>query len=161
VDIRDEHALAEALASIARRFGRIDGVVNAVGADAVVVGNSGEALSVHLSGAVRVAKAAGPILLQQGFGPLVNLTSIGGEVALGSHVEAAASAGAVAMLTRTLACEWSGHGIRVNVIAAGPIEATSSAVRRMPLGRAVSVRDVAETAAFLLSADAGYVTGSV
>jgi NAD(P)-dependent dehydrogenase (short-subunit alcohol dehydrogenase family) len=161
VDISDEHALAEAIANVARRFGRIDGVANVVGADAVIAGNSGEALAVHLTGAVRVAKAAGPILQQQGFGTLVNLTSIGGDVALGDHVEAAASAGAVAMLTRTLACEWSGHGIRVNAIAAGPIEATSNAVRRMPLGPAVSAQDIAETAAFLLGTDAGYVTGSV
>lgn len=161
VDISDEHALAEAIASIARRFGRIDSVVNAVGADAVITGNSGQALAVHLTGAVRVAKAAGPILRQQGFGTLLNLTSIGGEIAFCDNVETAASAGAVAMLTRTLACEWGGNGIRVNAIAAGPIEATSNAVRRMPLGRAVSAQDLAETAAFLLGPDAGYVTGSV
>jgi NAD(P)-dependent dehydrogenase (short-subunit alcohol dehydrogenase family) len=66
------------------------------------------------------------------------------------------------MLTRTLACEWSGHGIRVNAIAAGPTEGTASrAIERTPLGRVVSAQDVAETAAFLLSPDAGYVTGSV
>jgi NAD(P)-dependent dehydrogenase (short-subunit alcohol dehydrogenase family) len=158
----DEHAMAEAIAGIARRFGRIDGVVNAVGADAVIAGNSGEALADHLTGAVRVAKAVGSTLQQQGFGSLLNLTSIGGDVALGDDVEAAASAGAVAMLTRTLACEWSGHGIRVNAIAAGPTEGTASrAIERTPLGRVVSAQDVAETAAFLLSPDAGYVTGSV
>lgn len=161
VDISDEHAMAESIGRIVRRFGRIDGVVNAVGADAVIAGSFGEALAVHLTGAVRVAKAVGPVLQRQGFGTLLNLTSIGGEIALCDSVETAASAGAVAMLTRTLACEWSGNGIRVNAIAAGPIDATSNAVRRMPLGRAVSAQDIAETAAFLLSDDAGYVTGSV
>ena len=160
VDISDEPAMAETLASIARRFGRVDGVANAVGADAVA--SVGGALAAHLTGAVRVAKAVGPVLQQQGFGTLLNLTSIGGEVAFGEDVEVASSAAAVAMLTRTLACEWSGHGIRVNAIAAGPIEGTaSSAIGRMPLGRAVSVQDIAETAAFLLSSDAAYVTGSV
>lgn len=164
VDISDEQAMAEAIASIARRFGRIDGVANAIGAEAVI--NSahvgGGALAEHLTGALRVAKAVGPILQQQGFGTLLNLTSIGGEVVFGDDVEVAASAAAVAMLTRTLACEWSGRGIRVNAIAAGPIEGTaSSAVGRMPLGCAVSAQDVAETAAFLLSPDAAYVTGSV
>lgn len=162
VDIADERALAEAIASISRRFGRIDGVLNAIGADAVIAGKSGDALAVHLTGAVRVAKAVGPILRQQGFGTLVNLTSIGGEVVLNDHVEAAASAGAVAMLTRTLACEWSGYGIRVNAIAAGPIGAAAShAVERMPLGLAVSAQDIAQAAAFLLGAGAGYATGSV
>jgi NAD(P)-dependent dehydrogenase (short-subunit alcohol dehydrogenase family) len=160
VDISDEPAMAEAIASIARRFGRVDGVVNAVGADAAAA--AGGALAVHLTGALRVAKAVGPVLQPQGFGTLLNLTSIGGDVAFGDDVEAASSAAAVAMLTRTLACEWSGHGIRVNAIAAAPIEGTaSSAIGRMPLGRAVSAQDIAETAAFLLSPDAAYVTGSV
>jgi NAD(P)-dependent dehydrogenase (short-subunit alcohol dehydrogenase family) len=170
VDISDEHAMAEAIAAIARRFGRVDGIVNAVGADAVIMSNgshdsacvAGGALAGHLTGALRVAKAAGPILQQQGFGSLLNLTSIGGEVALGGDVEAAASAAAVAMFTRTLACEWSGHGIRVNAIAAGPIEGMpSGAIGRIPLARAASAQDIAEAAAFLLGADAGYVTGSV
>src|SRR5207244_4064062 len=74
VDILDEHAMAEAIASIARRFGRIDGVVNAVGAEAVTAASG--VLAVHLTGALRVAKAVGPILQQQGFGTLLNLTSI-------------------------------------------------------------------------------------
>jgi NAD(P)-dependent dehydrogenase (short-subunit alcohol dehydrogenase family) len=160
VDILDEHAMAEAIASIARRFGRIDGVVNAVGAEAATAASG--VLAVHLTGALRVAQAVGPILQQQGFGTLLNLTSIGGEVAFGDDVEVAAGAAAVAMLTRTLACEWSGRGVRVNAIAAGPIEGTAlSAVGRIPLGRAISVQDIAETAAFLLSPDAAYVTGSV
>jgi len=164
VDLSDELAMGEAVAGIARRFGRVDGIVNAVGTEAVVVANRscGGALAEHLTGALRVAKAAAPVLQQQGFGSLVNLTSIGGEVALGGDVEAAASAAAVAMFTRTLACEWSGHGIRVNAIAAGPIEGTSSStIGRIPLGRAASARDIAETATFLLSPDAGYVAGSV
>ena len=170
VNISDEHAIAEAIASIARRFGRIDGIVNAVGAAAVTTAHlsvhsadtGGGALAVHLTGALRAAKAVGPILQRQGFGTLLNLTSIGGDIAFGEDVEVAASAAAVAMLTRTLACEWSGRGIRVNAIAAGPIEGTaSSAIGRMPLGRAISVQDIAETAAFLLSPDAAYVTGSV
>ncbi|MGY4290718.1 NAD(P)-dependent dehydrogenase (short-subunit alcohol dehydrogenase family) [Bradyrhizobium sp. LM2.7] len=157
VDISDEPAMGEAIASIGRRFGRVDGVMNAVGAEATTA--AGGALAVHLTGAVRVAKAVGPVLQQQGFGSLLNLTSVSGDVAFGDDVEVASSAAAVAMLTRTLAFEWSGHGIRVNAIAAGPIE--ESASNRMPLGRPVSVQDVAETAAFLLSPDAAYVTGSV
>jgi NAD(P)-dependent dehydrogenase (short-subunit alcohol dehydrogenase family) len=170
VDMSDEHAMAETFADLARRFGRIDGVVNAVGTDVVTAASrilksadiSAGALAGHLTGALRVAKAAGPVLQQQGFGTLLNLTSIGGDVVFNEDVEVAASAAGVAMLTRTLACEWSGHGIRVNAIAAGPIAGTSSsAVGRMPLGRAVSAQDIAETAGFLLSADAGYVTGSV
>jgi NAD(P)-dependent dehydrogenase (short-subunit alcohol dehydrogenase family) len=170
IDISDEHAMAAAVAGLARRFGRVDGVVNAVGTDAVISANrsgnaadvGGGALAAHLAGALRVAKAVGPVLQQQSFGTLLNLTSIGGDVAFGENVEVAVSAAAVAMLTRTLACEWSGRGIRVNAIAAGPVEGTTSrTIGRMPLGRAVSLQDIAEAAEFLLSPDAGYVTGTV
>jgi NAD(P)-dependent dehydrogenase (short-subunit alcohol dehydrogenase family) len=170
VDLSDEPAMAEAIAGIVRRFGRVDGVVNAVGTDGVIMANrtvspadvGRGALAGHLTGALRVAKAVGPILQQQGFGTLLNLTSIEGEVAFGKDVEVASSAAAVAMLTRTLACEWSGRGIRVNAIAAGPIEGTTSrAAHRMPLGCGASLQDIAEAAEFLLSPDAGYVTGSV
>ncbi|WP_375305128.1 SDR family oxidoreductase [Bradyrhizobium sp. A11] len=165
LDMSDERAIAEAAEWIARRFGRIDGAANAVGADRVIAAGptaGSSALTAHLTGAVRVAKAVGPVLRQQGFGALLNLTSVGGEVALGDDVEAASSAAAVAMLTRTLAGEWSGRGIRVNAIAAGPIEGTTSrAVNRTPLGRAVPLQDIAETAAFLLGPDASFVTGSI
>jgi len=164
VDISDEPAMAKAIDGIARRFGRVDGIVNAVGTDAVIMTSrrSTGALAEHLTGALRVAKAVGSVLQQQGFGTLLNLTSVGGDVAFGEDVEVAASAAAVAMFTRTLACEWSGHGIRVNAIAAGPIEGMPSrALGRIPLGRAASAQDIAETAAFLLSPDAGYVIGSV
>ena len=66
------------------------------------------------------------------------------------------------MFTRTLACEWGGQGVRVNAIAAGPFgDVASDALARIPLGRAASPQDVAEVADFLLSAEAGYVTGSV
>lgn len=170
VDMSDEPAMQAAIARTAHRFGRVDGVVNALGWDAVMMADPTDglasrgkgALDRHLTGALRVAKATAPVLRQQGFGTLLNLTSIGGDVALGGDVEAAASAAAVAMFTRTLASEWSGHGIRVNAIAAGPTEgALSSAIGRIPLGRPPSAQDIAEAAAFLLGGDASFVTGSV
>jgi NAD(P)-dependent dehydrogenase (short-subunit alcohol dehydrogenase family) len=116
----------------------------------------------HLVGALRVAKAVGPLLLRQGFGALVNLTSVDADVVFGADAGRAANAAAVAMFTRTLACEWGGHGVRVNAIGVGPFgDVPSEALARIPLGRAVSPQDVAEVADFLLSAEAGYVTGSV
>jgi NAD(P)-dependent dehydrogenase (short-subunit alcohol dehydrogenase family) len=93
---------------------------------------------------------------------LVNLTSIDADVVLGADAGRAANAAAIAMFTRTLACEWGGHGVRVNAIAAGLFgDVPSEALARIPLGRAASPQDVAEVADFLLSAEAGFVTGSV
>jgi NAD(P)-dependent dehydrogenase (short-subunit alcohol dehydrogenase family) len=159
-----------------QRIGRLDGVVNAIGADTLMAprrttggaeparsqGDDRPSFDAHLVGALRVAKAVGPTLLKQGFGVLVNLTSVDADVVLGADAGRAANAAAVAMFTRTLACEWAGHGVRVNAIAAGLFgDVPSEALARIPLGRAASPQDVAEVANFLLSVEAGYVTGSV
>jgi NAD(P)-dependent dehydrogenase (short-subunit alcohol dehydrogenase family) len=101
-------------------------------------------------------------LLRQGFGALVNLTSVDADVVLGTDARRAANAAAVAMFTRTLASEWGGHGVRVNAIAAGLFgDVPSGVLARVPLGRAATPQDIAEVADFLLSAEAGFVTGSV
>ena len=176
VDMLDEAGFRAGVEAIVQRIGRLDGVVNAIGAETLMaprrmMGGAEPARSqdddrssfdAHLVGALRVAKAVGPTLLRQGFGVLVNLTSIDADVVLGADAGRAAHAAAVAMFTRTLACEWGGQGVRVNAIAAGPFgDVPSEALARIPLGRAASPQDVAEVADFLLSAEAGYVTGSV
>jgi NAD(P)-dependent dehydrogenase (short-subunit alcohol dehydrogenase family) len=101
-------------------------------------------------------------MLGQGFGSLVNLTTVAGQVGGVGPVGGSAAAAAVGMLTRTMACEWGGSGLRVNALTAGPILGDDPAwVSRMPLGRLIDPMEVAATAAFLLSADAGYVSGSM
>jgi NAD(P)-dependent dehydrogenase (short-subunit alcohol dehydrogenase family) len=176
VDMLDEAGFRAGVEAMVQRIGRLDGVVNAIGAETLMaprqmMGGAESARSqdddrpsfdAHLVGALRVAKAVGPTLLRQGFGVLVNLTSIDADVVLGADAGRAANAAAVAMFTRTLACEWGGQGVRVNAIAAGSFgDGPSEALARIPLGRAASPQDVAEVADFLLSAEAGYVTGSV
>jgi NAD(P)-dependent dehydrogenase (short-subunit alcohol dehydrogenase family) len=176
VDMLDEAKLKAGVEAIVQRLGRLDGVVNAIGAETLMAsrrimggaepaGSQGDdrpSFDVHLVGALRVAKAVGPTLLRQGFGVLVNLTSVDANVVLGADAGRAANAAAVAMFTRTLACEWGGQGVRANAIAAGPFgDVAPVALARIPLGRAASSQDVAEVADFLLSAEAGYVTGSV
>lgn len=176
VDILDEAGFREGVEAIVQRIGRLDGVVNAIGADTLMAprrttggaeparsqGDDRPSFDAHLVGVLRVAKAVGPTLLRQGFGVLVNLTSVDADVVLGADAGRAANAAAVAMFTRTLACEWAGHGVRVNAIAAGLSgDVPSEALARIPLGRAASPQDVAKVANFLLSVEAGYVTGSV
>lgn len=167
-EIANEGEVKAGIARIVRGVGRLDGVVNAVAADALLAprgaGQPGEAdaYDAHLVGALQLAKAVGPILLDQGFGVLVNLTSVDGDIVLGAGAARAASAAAVAMFTRTLACEWSGRGVRVNAIAAGLLgDIAPEMLARIPLGRAASFQEVAEVAKFILSPEAAYMTGSV
>src|SRR5262249_14464840 len=89
---------------------------------------------------------------------------------IGQSHAAAAKAG-IDSLTRTLACEWGPHGIRVNGIAPGPTEGTegvrrltneesrASALRSCPLGRMAAIDDIAHAALYLCSDAASFVTG--
>ena len=121
-----------------------------------------EQLDRHIHAQFLAAQAAGRVMLEQGFGSLVNLTTVAGQVGGVGPVGGSAAAAAIGMLTRTMACEWGGSGLRVNALAAGPIQGDDPAwVSRMPLGRLIEPMEVAATAAFLLSADAGYVSGSM
>jgi NAD(P)-dependent dehydrogenase (short-subunit alcohol dehydrogenase family) len=128
-------------------------------------------LDVDLVGVYVVGRACARRMLPRGSGAIVNITSIGG-MACGTNAGAypAAKAG-VAKLTEQMALEWGPHGIRVNAIAPGFIDAGMSAgffkdpkirARRgdaVPLRRLGTAEDVARTVLFLASDAASYVSG--
>ena len=67
-------------------------------------------------------------MLRQGFGAIVNLSGIEGQIGLPEEAGRGAEAAAVGMLTRTMACEWGGSAIRVNCLAVGPLEGERTAL---------------------------------
>jgi NAD(P)-dependent dehydrogenase (short-subunit alcohol dehydrogenase family) len=175
VDVTDEASVAAGLAALPE-------------APALVVNNAGSVrfgplldlaaadwratLDVNLTGTFLVARAAAARMVAEGAaGSIVNISSINGLAAAPGAGAYTASKAGVVMLTEHMALEWGAHGIRVNAVAPGLIDAGMSdaiyadpEVRRLrsgrvPLGRLGTAQDVAETVLFLGSEKSAYVTG--
>ncbi len=182
-DVADRADVDAAVAATVERFGRLDVLVNNAGtthidAAADLAADAWDrVLAVNARGALACAQAAYPHLRTRG-GAIVNVVSISqlrGQPGLAAY---AASKGAVESLTRTLAVEWAGDGIRVNGVAPGHVltpmveQALASGAlpqdeyagwrRRIPLGgRLADPAEIASVVAFLAGDGARYVTGQL
>lgn len=129
-------------------------------------------LDVHLTGSFLMSREVGRGMIARGQGAVVNLASIAGLTGLPRrNAYGAAKAGIVAM-TRAMACEWAGQGVRVNAVApafvetalvrqlaeAGRIDMTAIR-RRTPIGRLIRAEEIAAAVAFLASDQASAITG--
>lgn len=131
-------------------------------------------LDVHLSGSFLMTREAARGMVARGRGAVVNLSSIAGLTGLPKrNAYGAAKAGIVAM-TRAMACEWAGRGVRVNAVAPAFVETAlvrkladagridlPSIDRRTPIGRLIRAEEVAAAVVFLASDAASGITGTV
>jgi NAD(P)-dependent dehydrogenase (short-subunit alcohol dehydrogenase family) len=172
LDVTDGGAVHALLGGL----GRLDVLVNLAGTGR----GAGEyeedgfihTVDVNLFGTMRVCYAARPLLAERG-GAIVNTASMMSFFGSGSAPAYAASKGAVAQFTKSLAIAWAGDGIRVNAVAPGwidtPMTTGISADRRRseeilsrtPLGRWGRPEDVAEGIVFLASPRSAFVTGVI
>src|SRR6516225_4994119 len=176
-DVSDAAAVANALAAIERRFGRLDALVNnagiAVFAPLMETSDADwkRVLEVNLTGAFLCTRAAVPLMRRYG-GAIVNNTSISPVRASTLRSAYGTSKAGLAHLTKQLAVELASLGIRVNGVAPGPVDtAMAKAVHSpeiradyhdaIPLNRYGLEEELAEAVFFLCSDRASYITGQI
>ena len=126
-DVRDHESVRRAVDVAVARHGRIDVWINNAGvahkAPAVDLDVAGwEAdIGVMLSGTFYCAKYAGQVMIAQGSGCMVNVSSVNGLFAQKARAGYCSAKAGINMLTKVLASEWGEHGIRVNAVAPGVV----------------------------------------
>jgi NAD(P)-dependent dehydrogenase (short-subunit alcohol dehydrogenase family) len=129
-----------------------------------------QVLEVNLVGALVMARAVVPGMIERGIGAIVNVSSIAAVTANAGGGAYGPSKAGLANLTEQMAIEWAAFGIRVNAVAPGMLDGGMAtavgdpdalAARRamVPQGRLGTVEDVADVILFLASDAARYVTG--
>ena len=129
-------------------------------------------LDTNLTGAFLMCRAFVPHMKGQGYGRIINLTSIMSHVAIAGRTAYAASKAGLLGFTKALALELVADKITVNGISPGPFatelnrpilenpEANAQFIAKIPLGRWGNVSEVGQLAAYLCSEDAGFITGT-
>jgi len=181
-NVADENAVRETVGQIERDFGRIDILVNIAGVTARIPTTEIEPatvrrlMEVNYYGTFWMCKEVGRLRLAQGHGNIVNMSALGGGFLGTGRGNAAYSStkGAIASLTKELACEWGKNGIRVNAVAPcwfhTEMNATSifanqrfmeQVVTKLPMGRIGQPPELVGPVVFLASEASSMITGLI
>jgi 3-oxoacyl-[acyl-carrier protein] reductase len=177
VDVADAGSVAQAVARILEKLGRIDVLINNAGItrDATLAKTSDAAwdavIAVNLTGTFNMTRAVAPHMVAAGRGAIVNASSIVGLQGNFGQSNYVASKAGVVGLTRVWARELGRKGVRVNCIAPGfiatdmtaamPQEVLDGMKAKTPLGRLGTAEDVARAYVFLASDEASFINGQV
>ena len=181
-DVADSGFCDGTVAAAVEGHGRLDVLVNAAG---VIVRASGEdttddqwsrIMEVNVSGTFFMCRAALRVMKSQRSGAIVNFGSIWGDLGSAGVAAYCASKGAVHNLTRALAMDHAGDGIRVNAVCPGEVntpmlqseraeavtdQLLAAIAATVPMGRLADPDEIARVVCFLASDDASYMTGAL
>jgi NAD(P)-dependent dehydrogenase (short-subunit alcohol dehydrogenase family) len=178
-DVREPEALEAGLHKAHQEFGDFDVVVSGAAGNFPALANDltmngfKSVVDIDLRGTFHVMKAIFPYLKKPG-ASVINISAPQAFLPMKAQVHVCAAKAGVDMITRTLALEWGGEGIRVNSIVPGPIDGTEGMARlaptenirqrvidTVPLGRMGSPGDIGNACLFLASELGSYVTGTI
>ena len=179
LDVTDEDSWREAVGTAVSRFGKVDILVNNAGiaswraGDDATVEEWDRIMEINAKGVYLGTKAVIPAMRDAGGGSIVNISSISGMVGQTNiHPGYNASKGAVRILTKSIAVQHAGEGIRCNSIHPGPVKTPmterswsnpdwlKATERRTPLGRFAEPEEIAYGVLFLASDESSFMTGS-
>lgn len=177
VDVSNFEAVVEAVNKVKEDFGTIDSLVNNAGITRdnfltkMEIDDWNRVISINLTGTFNCAKAVATIMMEKGYGVIVNVSSVVGVYGnIGQSNYAASKAGVIG-LTKTWAKEFGRKGIRVNAVAPGfiktpmtdkvPDKVIEYMVSKTPLSRMGEAYEVANAILFLISDEASFITGHI
>jgi NAD(P)-dependent dehydrogenase (short-subunit alcohol dehydrogenase family) len=178
-DISDENIVASIAQATKERYSRADVLVNNAGISLIAPAENLSAadyrrvLEINLVAPFLLAKAFGAMMLEQRSGSIVNVASVAGLLGVADRAAYNASKHGLVGLTRTLAAEWGGRGVRVNAVCPGWVKTEmdvadqagggytdADIVGRVPMGRFASPDDIARAIAFLADPqESGFING--
>jgi NAD(P)-dependent dehydrogenase (short-subunit alcohol dehydrogenase family) len=177
LDVSDASAVQAAVEAAHGRMGGLDVVVNGAAIDTGWAPSADmelevwdSTIAINLSGTYYVCRAAIPLMVADGGGAILNITSVAGHKAWAEDVAYNASKAGVRQMTKTIAVEYATQGIRANCLAPGVIDGgltdtvTDDADREMlvkmhPMMRMGTTAEVAEAAVWLASDASSFTTG--
>lgn len=177
VDVTDPDGVRSTVEAVTAELGGIDILVSSAGivalapAEELSAADFTRTLEVNLTGTFLVAQAVGRVMLEAGYGRVVNLASQAGTVAIDRHAAYTASKFGVRGLTRVLALEWGGRGVTVNTVsptvvltelgrAAWDNERGEAHQAEIPAGRFAAPEEIAAAVVYLASDAAAMVNGA-
>ena len=178
-NIADESVVAAFAEAVFQRYSRADVLVNNAGislispAEQTTAADYRRVLEVNLVAPFLLSKAFGEKMLEAGSGSIVNVASIAGLAGVADRAAYNASKHGLIGLTRTLAAEWGGRGVRVNAVCPGWVKTEMDAAdqaggsytdaditARVPMGRFATPEDIAQAIAFLADhRQSGFING--